>query len=74
MAINGVMPLPALTNRIFGGGGSGSAKSPLGVAKPNDRSRFDTVHEVRGQEALRRRLDGDRDELACRARGTEVSE
>ena len=32
MAINGVMPLPALTKRIFGGGGSGSAKSPLAAA------------------------------------------
>src|SRR5258707_15851276 len=32
MAINGVMPLPALTNRTFGGGGAGSAKAPLGAA------------------------------------------
>ena len=32
IAISGVIPLPALTKRIFGGGGSGSAKSPLGAA------------------------------------------
>ena len=32
IAISGVMPLPALMNRIFSGGGSGSAKSPFGVA------------------------------------------
>src|SRR5882757_7391068 len=33
IAINGVMPLPALTNKIFGGGGSGNAKSPFGAAR-----------------------------------------
>ena len=33
IAMSGVMPLPALTNKIFGGGGSGRAKSPLGAAR-----------------------------------------
>ena len=32
IAITGVMPLPAVMNRIFSGGGLGSAKSPLGAA------------------------------------------
>ena len=32
MAITGVIPLPAVTNRSFAGGGSGSANSPFGDA------------------------------------------
>ena len=33
IAISGVMPLPALTNSILAGGGSGRAKSPFGAAR-----------------------------------------
>lgn len=32
IAITGVIPLPAVMNRTLAGGGSGSAKSPLGAA------------------------------------------
>ena len=33
IAITGVTPEPAVTNRIFCGGGLGSEKSPLGAAR-----------------------------------------
>ena len=33
IAITGVMPLPAVMNSSVGGGGLGSAKSPLGAAR-----------------------------------------
>ena len=33
IAMTGVIPLPAVTNSILAGGGSGSAKSPLGAAR-----------------------------------------
>ena len=41
----------------------GQREIALGRSQANDRSGFHTVHQVRGQEAFGRRLDGDRDEL-----------
>ena len=74
IAISGVMPLPALTNRIFGGGGSGSAKSPLGAASRTIVPGVTPLTRCEDREPFGRRLDGDRDALLVphRHRGQRV--
>ena len=57
--ITGVIPDPAVRNRIDGGAGSGKHEVALGRGQPHDGPRLDTGHQVAGQEAFGHRLDGD---------------
>ena len=72
IAMTGVMPLPAVTNSTLRAAGR-AGRSPPWV-RPGERSfPAHTVHQVGRQEALGRRLDGDRDDFLSRT-GTEVNE